>query len=518
MATAAEQTPAAAPNDVAGRAVEAVGVTHSFGGVQALRNASFAADFGEVHALVGENGAGKSTMIKILCGVLRPDEGIIRLKGEEVRLLSPKRGRELGVATVFQELTLLPFLTVAENLLLANEPRGRLRLVRRRELWPAAAAVLERYGVDGVDPRELAGRLPLALQQRIEVVRALLEEPDVLFLDEPTSTLAEREVQWLFALVRELRDANTCVIFTSHRWREIERIADRITVFRSGEHVATRVSATEDEAVTLMTGRTIERIYPHRAPAPSGDAALEVDGLVAAGVHGCSFGVRAGEILGIGGLAGQGQRELFMTIFGAQRAKQGTITVGGRLRRIRNPSDAIKAGIGISLVPEDRKSEGLLLPMSVRDNLTLAVLDRFSTAGFLRPKPERAAVREVLGQLQIKTHRPQTQEVGKLSGGNQQKVLIARSMLATPTVLLLYDITRGVDIGTKHDLYELIAKLAADGKAVVFYSSETEEMAHLCHRVLVMREGRPRAELDGEGLDAEAIVAAAIKEHDDDGG
>ena len=515
MATAAEQTPAAAPPDPAGPAVEAVGVTHSFGGVHALRNASFSADFGEVHALVGENGAGKSTMIKILCGVLRPDEGSIRLKGEEVRLLSPKRGRELGVATVFQELTLLPWLTVAENLLLANEPRGRLHLVRRGRLWPAAASVLERYGVDGVDPRELAGRLPLALQQRIEIVRALLEKPDVLFLDEPTSTLAEREVQWLFALVRELRDANTCVIFTSHRWREIERIADRITVFRSGEHVATRVSATEDEAVTLMTGRTIERIYPHRSPAPTGDPALEVSDLAADGVNGCSFAVKPGEILGIGGLAGQGQRELFMTIFGARRAKHGTITVAGRVRRIRSPSDAIKAGIGISLVPEDRKTEGLLLPMSVRDNLTLAVLDRFSSGGFLRPRPERAAVADMLSQLQIKTQRPQTQEVGKLSGGNQQKVLIARSMLATPTVLLLYDITRGVDIGTKHDLYELIAKLAADGKAVVFYSSETEEMAHLCHRVLVMREGRPRAELDGEGLDAEAIVAAAIREHDD---
>ncbi len=518
MLPAAEQSASGTAAYLRERAVEAADVSHSFGGVHALKGASFSADFGEVHALVGENGAGKSTMIKILSGVLRPDEGTIQLRGTEVRLLSPRRARELGVATVFQELTLLPWLTVAENLLLGNEPRNRVRLVRRGELWPRAAEVLARYGIEGIDPRELASRLSLAQQQRVEIVRALLEQPQVLFLDEPTSTLSQHEVQWLFGLVRELRDQNTCVIFTSHRWREIEAIADRVTIFRSGEHVATRAQVSEDEAVTLMTGRTIDRIYPERSPRPGGHDAFEVSDLEADGVHGCSFGVRAGEILGIGGLAGQGQRELFLTLFGARRAKRGTIHVGGTLRRIRKPSDAIAAGIGISLVPEDRKTEGLLLPMSVRDNLTLAVLGRFSRGGFLRPRLEREAVTDMLTRLQIRTTRPMTQEVGKLSGGNQQKVLIARSMLATPSVLLLYDITRGVDIATKHDLYELIAELAADGKAIVLYSSETEEMAHLCHRVLVLREGRFRAELDGDGLDAEAIVAASIKEQLDGDG
>ena len=518
MHPAAEQTEVPTAPDPRVPAVEASGVSHSFGGVRALTDAQFTATFGEVHALVGENGAGKSTMIKILCGVLAPNEGEIRLGGRPVSGLSPRRARELGVATVFQELTLLPWLTVAENLLLGDEPRGRLRLVRRRELWPRAAEVLARSGVEGIDPRELAGRLPLAKQQTIEIVRALLEEPRILFLDEPTSTLTEREVEWLFGLVRALRERGACVIFTSHRWREIERIADRITIFRNGEHVATRTALAEEEAVTLMTGRTIDRIYPPRPdPPPDGPPALEVSDLEAPGVAGCSFSVRAGEILGIGGLAGQGQRELFLTMFGARRARRGTIKVGGRARRIRSPSDAIAAGIGISLVPEDRKTEGLLLPMSVRDNLTLAVLRRISIGGFLRPRLERAAVAEALASLQIRTSRAQTQEVGKLSGGNQQKVLIARSMLTRPSVLLLYDITRGVDVGTKHDLYEVIVSLAAQGKAVVLYSSETEEVAHLCHRVLVMREGRATAELTGAAIDAEAIVAAAIREVGGDG-
>ena len=498
-------------------AVEGIEISRAFGGVQALKGASFEARFGEVHALVGENGAGKSTMIKVLSGVIGADSGVVRIKGQEIRLLRPGHAQKLGIATVFQELTLLPWMTVAENLLLGREPRGRAGLVRRRELPAQAAEILAHYGFPDIDPRELIGRLPLAQRQVIEIVREILQEPDILFLDEPTSTLPEREVEWLFALVDDLRHQGRCVIFTSHRWREVARLADRITIFRNGEYVATREHLDENEAVTLMTGRTFDRLFPMRAPAPAPDAlpALELDNLAGDVLAGCSLTIRPGEILGIGGLAGQGQRELFLSIFGGLRTRRGTITVDGRARRIRTPSDAVTAGIGIALVPEDRKSEGLLLSLSVRDNLTLPVLSRFSRGGLLRPHREGAAVDEIVTRLQIRTSDPAVQEVGTLSGGNQQKVLIGRWLLATPRILLLYDITRGVDIGTKHDLYELIVKLAGEGKAILLYSSETEEMAHLCHRVLVMREGRPRAELDGEGLDAEAIVAAAIREHDD---
>jgi ribose transport system ATP-binding protein len=483
--------------------------------VRALREASFGAEFGEVHALVGENGAGKSTLIKILSGVLRPDEGTVRVRGSEVDFRTPHGARALGVGTVFQELTLLPWMTVAENLFLRSEPRGPSRLIKKRELAPRADELLGRLGIRGIDPYELPASLSLADRQVIEIARALVRDPDILFLDEPTSALAEREVEWLFGLVRALRERGKCVIFTSHRWGEVADLADRITIFRNGEHVATRDRdrLSEGEAVTLMTGRTIDRMYPELPPLPADTTAvLEVDGLEGTSVRGVSFALRRGEILGVGGLAGQGQRDLFMTLFGARKATGGEIKVAGKRQRIRRPADAIKLGMGIALVPEDRKTEGLMLPMSVRDNLTLAVLGGVAFYGILNPKREHAHVRQAVSRLQIQSSRPTIQEVATLSGGNQQKVLIGRWLLAECDILLFYDITRGVDVGTKHDIYELMTTLVDEGKSLLFYSSETEEMARLCHRVLVMREGRIAAELDGAHTDAEDIVAASLRE------
>jgi ribose transport system ATP-binding protein len=495
-------------------AIEGIGVSRSFGGVHALRDASFSAGFGEVHALVGENGAGKSTMIKILSGVLRPDAGAVRVRGAEVAFRTPHDAAAVGVGTVFQELTLMPWMTVAENLFLRDEPRGRTRLIRRRELAPRADEVFARLGIHGIDPRELPAALSLAQRQTVEIARAFLDDPEILFLDEPTSALAEQEVEWLFDHVRALREAGKCLIFTSHRWAEVANLADRITVFRNGEHVATRDRLTEEEAVTLMTGRTIDRMYPELPDVPAdAPAVLEARDLEGERIKGVSLALRRGEILGVGGLTGQGQRDLFMTLFGARKAAGGEIRVEGRARRIRKPSDAIKLKMGIALVPEDRKTEGLMLPMSVRDNLTLAVLGRVAFHGILKPATERAYVRRAVRRLQIQTGRPSVQEVATLSGGNQQKVLIGRWLLAESDILLLYDITRGVDVGTKHDIYELIMELIGEGKSLLFYSSETEEMARLCHRVLVMREGRIAAELAGATTDAEAIVAASLREH-----
>jgi ribose transport system ATP-binding protein len=481
--------------------------------VRALVDASFSANFGEVHALVGENGAGKSTMIKILSGVLRPDEGTLTVRGAPADFPSPHAARALGVGTVFQELTLMSWMTVAENLFLRNEPHGPGGLIRRRELGSRAREVFARLGIEGIDPDELPITLSLAQRQVIEIARALLRDPDILFLDEPTSALPEQEVEWLFALVRELREQGKCVIFTSHRWGEVADLADRITIFRNGEHVATREHLSQAEAVTLMTGRTIDRLYPERA-AVSDDApaVLEVHDLHGERVRGVSFALRRGEIVGVGGLAGQGQRDLFMTLFGARKLARGETRVNGQLRRIRKPADAIHLRMGIALVPEDRKTEGLMLPMSVRDNLTLAVLGRVAFKGVLKRKTEQELVRRAVGRLHIRTSRPSVQEVATLSGGNQQKVLIGRWLLAESDILLLYDITRGVDVGTKHDIYELMMELAAEGKSLLFYSSETEEMARLCHRVLVMREGRIAAELSGSSADAEAIVAASLRE------
>jgi ribose transport system ATP-binding protein len=430
-----------------------------------------------------------------------------------VDLRSPHAARALGVGTVFQELTLMPWMTVAENLFLRNEPQGPAGLIKRRELGRRADEVFERFGIEGIDPSELPAALSLAHRQIIEIARALLGEPDILFLDEPTSALAEQQVEWLFRLLRDLRERGKCVIFTSHRWGEVADLADRITIFRNGEHVATRDRLTEAEAVTLMTGRTIDRLYPELPDvADDAPAVLEARDLRGERVQGVSFALRRGEILGVGGLAGQGQRDLFMTLFGARKLTGGEIWINGEARRIRKPSDAIRLRIGIALVPEDRKTEGLMLPMSVRDNLTLAVLGRVAFNGVLKRSTEQAYVRRAVQRLQIRTSRPSVQEVSTLSGGNQQKVLIGRWLLAESDVLLLYDITRGVDVGTKHDIYELMMKLIAEGKSLLFYSSETEEMARLCHRVLVMREGRVAAELAGASTDAEAIVAASVRE------
>ncbi|MGI5241121.1 sugar ABC transporter ATP-binding protein [Dactylosporangium sp. CA-139066] len=499
-----------------GHAIRADGVDRAFGGVQALRDASFAARPGEIHALAGENGAGKSTMIKVMCGLVRAERGTVEILGEPVgRLAGPAARQALGLATAFQELSLLPDLSVAENLLLQHPPRGRLGLVRRRSLVPTAKSLLERLGVEHIDPAATTADLTVAQRQVVELARVLATEPRVLILDEPTAALAEQQVAWLAGHMRRLRDAGGCVVFTSHRWREIEDLADRVTVFRNGTRVDTRDRLSEAEAVRLMSGRTLAGGYPdvaaHR-PAPDAAPALRVAGLTGGALRDVGFELRRGEILGVGGLAGQGQRDLFLALFGARRSRAGEVFVAGRPVRIRRPADAIRAGIGIAYVPEDRKAEGLLLPMSVRDNLTLATLGRVSTAGFVRRRAEREAVAGMVAQLSIRTARPATQPVGTLSGGNQQKVLMGRWLLTEADVLLLFDVTRGVDAATKHDFYALVARLAAAGKAVLLYSSETEEIAHLCHRVLVLREGRITAELPGPVGDAERIVAAAMKE------
>ncbi|MGH3425663.1 MAG: sugar ABC transporter ATP-binding protein, partial [Nocardioidaceae bacterium] len=427
-------------------------------------------------------------------------------------LSNPLHARELGLGTVFQELTLMPWMTVAENLLINDPPRGPIGLIRRRQLPEAAATILAEYEVPWIDPRALAVNLSVAERQLIEIVRAIQRRPGILFLDEPTASLSEHEVQWLFALVRRLREQGTCVIFTSHRWQEVESLADRITVFRNGAAVGTRASLDEDEAVRLMTGRSIDRAFPSRPPTPTADPVLRVEGLQADGLDDVSFDVRPGEILGVGGLAGQGQRNLFLALFGAHRTTGGRIQVQGRVRRIRRPLDAIRSGLGIALVPEDRKAEGLLLAMSVRDNLTLVVLRAISRLGVLLWRKERLKVDEVIGQLSIKTSTASMVPVGALSGGNQQKVLIGRWLITDAKILLLYDVTRGVDVATKQEIYDLIVTLAGSGKAVVLYSSETEEVARLSHRVLVLREGRVNAELSGDEIDAERIVAAAISE------
>ena len=492
--------------------IEAVEVSKSFGGIQALQGASFEAGRGEVHALVGENGAGKSTLIKILSGLLHLDRGEIRLDGRDVRIDQPAEAQRLGIGTVFQELTLLPHMTVAENLLLRREPRDRLGFIRRSEVTREAVRLLDGLGLPQISADALVGDLPLAQRQLVEIAKVISRSPSIVLLDEPTSALSEREVAWLFELIRRLRGGGLTIVFTSHRWNEVRDLSDRITIFRNGQRVGTFAATeiTEDRAVELMTGRQLSAVFPPLAPLADAQPELTVRGLATGRVRGVDFTLHRGEILGIGGLQGQGQRDLFLALFGAQRVRAGTVLIRGRPVVIRHPKDAIGAGIGIALVPEDRKAEGLFLPMSVRQNMTLPVLGGLGRLGYLDFSRETQAVQRVIGQLDIRTPGPD-QAVGALSGGNQQKVLIGRWLLTEARILLLYDVTRGVDVATKHDMYQLVTRLGAEGRAILYYSSDTEEMAHLCHRVLVMREGRIATELRSPGITADVLVRASLQ-------
>jgi ribose transport system ATP-binding protein len=491
--------------------IEGLAISKAFGGVQALRNASFSADRGEVHALVGENGAGKSTMIKILSGLYPPDSGRVRVQDHDVSLGNPQAALRLGLATVFQELTLLPYMTVAENLLLGREPRIG-GLIRRGALPDAAQALLDRYQVANLNPLGLVAHLTLGQRQIVEIVKTVSRNPEILFLDEPTSALAEEEVKWLFNLIQDLRRQGVCMVFTSHRWNEIKGIADRITVFRNGESVGIFRGAelSEEAAVELMTGRKLDMQYPEPPALTARTPVFACRELTSMALQGATFAAYRGEILGVGGLAGQGQRDLFLALFGALRVKSGAIEIGGQALHLRSPRDAVRAGV--ALVPEDRKTEGLFLPLSIRANLTLPILGRLARAGVIKRSAEETLNRGIIDQLAIRTP-SQDQPVGALSGGNQQKVLIGRWLLTGAKILLLYDITRGVDVATKHDIYELMLKLAAQGHTLLFYSTDTEELAHVCHRVIIMREGRFVAELEGSTITPEAIVAAAMRIH-----
>ena len=478
------------------------GIVKQFPGVRALDGVDLDVQPGEVHCLLGQNGAGKSTLIKVLAGAHQPDEGTITWMGEEVRLSDPTAANRRGIATIYQELDLVDGLSVAANIFLGHE-MAVAGFARRGDMRRGAKQLLARLGHPELSPSREVGRLSAAGKQIVSMARALSHDARLIIMDEPSAVLDKNEVERLFKVIRDLTGDGVAVVYISHRLEEIREIGDRVTVLKDGRTVATGLPAKStptNEVIRLMTGRTIEYVIPERReqPAPS-EPVLSVQGLRRPGeFEDISFEVRAGEILGLAGLVGSGRSEILETVYGARRANAGRVEVSGR--RLRNGSVSAAVAAGLGLCPEERKSQALLLGESVSGNVTLASLPSFAKASFLDRSAERAAAREQIKALDLRPPDP-GREVRLFSGGNQQKVVLARWLTVGCRVLLLDEPTRGVDVGARTELYKLIQRLADEGVAIVLVSSEVPEVLGLSDRVIVLREGRvmhegPAADID----------------------
>jgi ribose transport system ATP-binding protein len=487
-------------------------ISKYYGGVTALENVGLTVERGRIHAVLGENGAGKSTLIKIMSGVVQPDSGTMKLEGRPVRFASPAEAVRSGVVSIFQELSLVPDLTIAENIC-APEPPRRYGLIDRRAQRRRAEGLLARVHCEDVHPDEVVRNLPLSRRQMIEIARALGRSPKLLILDEATSALTAADVDRIYAILDHLRTEGLAIVYISHRMREITAFADDCSVLRNGRHVESfaKGSKSGDEIVKLMIGREYKDVYPDKSVhAPAGAPILEVENLNWGTLAGIGLAVRKGEIVGLGGLDGQGQRELLLALFGVLRGVQAMIKVHGEPKRINSPRAAKRRSVGMALIPEDRKTEGLILPLSVRDNISLAAINRFARAGFIRTRAETQAVKHTFQALSIHASGAEV-PVGTLSGGNQQKVVIAKWLLTDANLILLNDPTRGIDVGTKQEIYKLLRKLADSGKGILFYSTDYSELVGCCDRVVVLYEGRIVRELAGDALTEQRILAAAFK-------
>jgi rhamnose transport system ATP-binding protein len=481
-------------------------ISKSFGGVHALQDVDFAVVPGEVHAILGENGAGKSTLIKILTGFHQPDSGEIFLEGKPVHFSGTREAQQLGIAAIYQEPSLFPDLDVAENIMVGRQPVGRWG-IDWRSMYAEATALLKRLGLP-IDPRTKARDLSVAQQQVVEIARSLSINAKVLIMDEPTSSLTLREVDELFAIVRQLRDAGTAVVFISHRLEELFAVADRVTILRDGAYVGTREMAgiSTDEMIRLMVGRSLGELFPKQHVEP-GAVVLEAEGLGVEGAFsGVSFQLRRGEIVGMSGLIGAGRTNVARAIFGTDPATAGTIKLDGKPVTIKTPDEAMALGIGY--VPEDRKEHGLVLEMSIADNITLPILGRFARLGWLNQGQALVQAKESSQQLEVKMTGVD-QKAQQLSGGNQQKVVLAKWLGTKPRVLILDEPTRGIDVGTKAAVHRLMSNLAAEGIAILMISSELPEILGMSDRVLVMREGRLTAEFSRADATQEKLMAAA---------
>jgi ribose transport system ATP-binding protein len=490
------------------------GISKRYGGVRALQEAGLTIEAGRIHAVLGENGAGKSTLIKIMAGVVAPDEGQMLLEDRPVTFASPAAANAAGIVCIFQELSLIPDLSVADNIAISHPPR-RFGLIDRRAQRRLAEEALARAGAQGIHPLALVKDLSLSRRQMVEIAKALARKPRILILDEATSALTAADVTKIYEVLKRLRSEGLALVYISHRMHEITELADECTVFCNGRSVASYAAGTktDQEVVELMIGREYSHAFP-----PKATAALPQDAVPRLELRGLSWDDRlddislklhAGEVIGLGGLDGQGQRELLLALFGALRGTTGEVLVDGRSTRIAAPSDAKRPEVGMALIPEDRKTEGLLLPMSVGENLSFAALPQLSHWGVVDRMAEREAIERIMRLLAVRsdgTARP----AGSLSGGNQQKLVIGKWLLTAPRIILLNDPTRGIDVGTKQEIYQLLRQLAEQGAAILFYSTDYDELIGCCDRVLVMYDGSIKRELVGAEITERALISSAL--------
>ena len=484
-------------------------IAKEYPGVRALAGVTFDVRAGEVHALLGENGAGKSTLIKIMSGVVQPDRGAILVDGVATKLAGPDDARAAGVATIYQELLLFPELTVAENIFLGHAPKGRFGRIELGETNRRARALLASLEIDDLDAEATVGALSVGNRQRVEILRALSHDARVLIMDEPTAALTEADVRRLFDIVRRLRGRGVGIIYISHRMDEIFEISDRVTVLRDGAYIGTRATAETNsgELVHMMVGRRIEALFP-KIEVPIGEPVLEVSHLVAKPMtRDVSLTVRAGEIVGLAGLVGSGRSELAQALFGITPAVSGEVRLNGRVVTIRSPADARE--LGLAYVPEDRGTQGLVRPMSVRHNFSLAALPILTRFGFIDRAAERRLAQDAVKQFDVKTH-SLDEAAGRLSGGNQQKIVLGKWLANKPRLLILDEPTRGIDVGAKAEIHRLMGDLVKQGVAILMISSELPEALGMSDRVLVMREGRIVAEFARAQATSAAVGAAMM--------
>lgn len=481
-------------------------ISKAFAGVQALADVSFACQRGTVHALLGENGAGKSTLIKILAGAYQADAGEIVFNGERFIRLTARQALDRGIRIIYQELNLIPDLTVVENIFLGHEPRARWGLIDGRQMRAQALALFERLGIS-LDLDAPVGELPVAAQQMVEIAKALSQQAELIVMDEPSAVLAGHELERLFAMINSLRAQGVTIIYISHRLEEIFAIADAVTILKDGKVVGTRAidQVTRPELIQMMVGRPLEEIFP-RGVGQRGEAVLVVEAVTAGPVRNATFTLHAGEILGLAGMVGSGRTELARAIFGADPLRAGKIILQGIPLQNHTPQQAIKAGL--ALAPEDRKRQGLFLGQSIRHNLTLPILHQLTQRGFIQRHQETQLVNNAQRDLAIQMA-SSNQSVQYLSGGNQQKVVLAKWLQTKPAVIILDEPTRGIDVGAKFEIYRLMRQLTDQGVAILMISSELPEVLGMSDRILVMHQGQIAGEVARAEATEERIIELA---------